>query len=48
MGGHCPGEFCRDQLAVLPVPDFQVMERGEGKEDLGTVYYAISLLILSL
>ncbi len=27
---------------------FQVMERGEGKGDLGTVYYAISLLILSL
>lgn len=26
----------------------QVMERGEGKEDLGTVYYAVSLLILSL
>lgn len=27
---------------------FQVMERAEGKGDLGTVYYAVSLLILSL
>lgn len=27
---------------------FTAMERGSGKEDLGTVYYAISLLILAL
>lgn len=27
---------------------FSAMERGEGKEDLGTVYYALSLLILAL
>ncbi len=27
---------------------FDVMERSEGKGDLGTVYYAVSLLILSL
>ncbi len=27
---------------------FSAMERGEGKEDLGTVYYSISLFILAL